>query len=362
MIIIQMESIDDWVITPETMPTVFSMMEEGINFTQMYTCLYGSGWTFSTEFAFQSGLYQSTKGVAAYSMSGNEYPFSIANTLRRQGYCCRSFHQNTGNFYSRSSIHPALGYEHYYATAGIVDSALVPDSDISMVEDNTCWGLMTEQIPFLTFINTYGAHVPYAADDPLVQWALSLYPEYNVADRDPELNAIYAKARTLDDMFVKLLERLETDGLLEDTVIIAFADHYCYGMTNKEIAHKLSEENGSTILEKTPAFIWYEGCEPQTVDKVCQTIDWVPTIANLFGEDVSQYVLGNDIFSDEYAGWAIFPDGTWLTNDAYVVNGIVRWNEGLTAEEIAKMNAYVADFYAANEAILASDYYRHIQN
>lgn len=361
LILIQMESIDDWVLTEETMPTVSRLMREGINFTNMYSCLYGSGWTFGTEFAFNSGIYQSTKGIAAYSMSKNAFPYSLANMLKRQGYHCMSFHQNTGNFYSRSSIHPALGYEQYISTSSIVSDAYYKDSDISMVADDGCWSMMTESELFLTFINTYGAHVPYSEDDPLVQWALAEHPEYDVSGRDRELNVIYAKARTLDDMFAKLLERLDEDGLLDNTAIIAYTDHYCYGLSDKEIVHVLSEANGTTILERTPAFIWYKGCESMEVDKVCQTVDWVPTIANLYGIDVSAYVMGSDIFDESYEGYAIFPDGTWLTNDAYAVNGIVQWNHGMTEEKIREMNAYVQKFYAANEAILASDYYAQLE-
>lgn len=357
LILIQMESIDDWVLTEEAMPTVYRLMHEGINFTNMYTCLYGSGWTMSTEFAFNSGIYQSTNGIAAYSMSQNAFPYSVANVLNAQGYHCMSFHQNTGNFYSRSSIHPALGYERYISTSAIVSDEYYEKSDISMVADDTCWSLMTGSTPFLTFINTYGAHVPYSEDDPIVQWALSEYPEYNIKDRNRELNVIYAKARTLDDMFAKLLERLEEDSLIENTVIIAYADHYCYGIDDKELVLELTEANGSSILERTPAFIWYKGCESMEVDKVCQTIDWVPTIANLYGLDVSSYVMGSDIFDDSYEGFAIFPDGTWLTKKVYAINGIARWNNGMSDEEIADMNKFVQKFYAANEAILASDYY-----
>lgn len=357
VVLVQMESIDDWILNAENMPTVTRLMQEGISFTNMYTCLYGSGWTFSTEFAFNSGIYQSTTGVAAYSMSQNEFPYSIANMLKDEGYHCMSFHQNTGNFYSRSSIHPALGYEQYVCTGAIVSSEYMADSDISMIEDDSVWNMITADVPFLSFINTYGAHVPYASDDPIVQWALSEHPEYDVEGRDPELNAIYAKARTLDDMFAALLVRLEEDGLLENTVIIAYADHYCYGLNDKQIVHELSEANGSSILEKTPAFIWYEGCESMEVDKVCQTIDWVPTVANLFGKNVTPYVMGNDIFDENYSGYAIFPDGTWLAEDAYVVNGIVRWNNGMSEDEIMYMNDFVETFYSANEAILASDYY-----
>ena len=67
--------------------------------------------------------------------------------------------------------------------------------------------------------------------------------------------------------------------------------------------------------------------------------------------------MGSDIFDDSYEGFAIFPDGTWLTKKVYAINGIARWNNGMSDEEIADMNNFVQKFYAANEAILASDYY-----
>lgn len=117
VLLIQMETMDDWIINTENTPTISQLMNEGINFTNMYTCLYGSGWTFSTEFAFNSGIYQSTKGIAAYSLSQNLFPYSIANIFAKKNYSCNSFHENTPNFYSRSSIHPALGYERYYNIA-----------------------------------------------------------------------------------------------------------------------------------------------------------------------------------------------------------------------------------------------------
>lgn len=363
VILVQMETMDDWIINYENTPTIALLMKNGINFTNMYTSLYGSGWTFSTEYAFNTGLYQSTQGIAGYSMSKNSYPYSVANVLNAQGYLCNSFHENSANFYGRNSMHPAMGYEKYVCTADPVrKEGNMPEVDSTLITNDICWEMMTSKQPFLSFVITYSAHVPFDAADSLVQYALGKYPEYNVDGRNPELNALYAKARLTDDMFTALLERLEKDGLLESTVIIAYADHYCYGLSDKEIVHQLSEANGSSILERTPAFIWYEGCQSMTVDKVCQTVDWVPTIANLFGEDVTPYVMGSDIFDDAYEGYAIFPDGTWLTNEAYVVNGIARWNNGMSDAEIVDMNQFVQTFYTANEAILASNYYAQFED
>ena len=358
LILIQMETIDDWMVTEEVMPTLHRLMGEGINFTNMYTCLYGSGWTFSTEFAFNTGIYQNNRGVAAYSLTQNSFPYSIANIFRDQGYTCKSFHENASSYYTRSSMHPAMGYERYFCTAEPVSEAGdLPKVDTTMVTNDICWDAMTPQEPFMSYLITYSAHLPYDLSDEVVQYAYTQYPEYNVPGRDPELNALYAKARLTDDMLKLLLERLEADGLLSNTVIIAYADHYCYSLSDQELAKRLSEENGSDILERTPAIIWYDGCESVEVDKVCQTVDWVPTIANLFGADVSAHVVGSDIFDDSYEGYAIFPDGTWLTNEAYAVNGIIHHNSGMTEDEIRAMNEYVQQFYQANEAILVSDYY-----
>ncbi len=360
LILIQMESMDDWIISEEVTPTISRLMEDGICFSNHYACIYGSGSTFSTEFAVNTGIYQSVQGTAAYSCTGNAFPFSIANILSQKGYSGNSFHGNTGSYYNRNIMHTAMGYEKYTSTLDYLDSFTAAQIDENMIIDDGLWEKITGEEPFVSFLITYSLHVPYSTDDPVVQYALDKYPVYRTFSNSSELNGLYAKARLTDDMFSAILDRLSEDGLLENTAIIAYTDHYCYGLTDKALVDRLSGESGK-MMECVPAFIWYAGCEPQTVDKVCQTIDWVPTIANLFGEDVSAYVLGNDIFSEEYPGWAIFPDGTWLTNEAYVVNGIVRRNEGLTSEEIAEMNSYVVDFYAANEAILASDYYRNLQ-
>lgn len=357
VILIQLESLDDWIITPENTPTIFQLMSEGINFTNMHTCIYGSGSTFSTEFAFNTGIYQSTKGAGAYSSIRNSFTYSLANIFNGLGYSTQSFHQNVGSYYNRSSMHKAIGYDAYYCTRDYLSTGLLPEVDSSIINDDTCWALMTAKKPFFSFIISYSAHVAYTAEDALAVYALEQYPEYNDPDRNNELNYLYAKARLTDDMFEALLERLAEDNLLADTIIIAYDDHYNYGISDKSLVQQLSEANGSSILERTPAFIWYDGCEATEVDKICQTIDWLPTIANLFGVDVTPYVLGNDIFDDAYEGYAIFPDGTWLTAETYAVNGIPRWNNGMTDTEIAQMNLFIESFYAANEAILASDYY-----
>ncbi len=359
LIVIQMESIDDWLVTPKVMPTVYRLMSEGINCTNMYTPIYSSGSTFNTEFAFNTGMYPGTQGAIPFSYAQNEYPYTIANILQNCGYETNSFHENNEVFYNRADFHRAMGYKDYNRTVNDIGNAFLATLDQYIIETDAIWEKMISRQPFYNFIITYSAHLAYDSSDSIVQYAMKGYAEY-FNDTDPfELCAIRAKARLTDDMFTALLRRLEEDGLLENTVIMAYADHHAYGLSDKELLHELSVEAGSDILERVPAFIWYEGCESMEVDKVCQTIDWVPTLANMFGVDVVPCVMGNDIFDPAYPGYAIFPNGTWLTNEAYAVSGIVRWNNGMTNKEVQQMNEFVLSFYEANEAILPSDYYRY---
>lgn len=203
VLLIQMETMDDWIINTENTPTISQLMNEGINFTNMYTCLYGSGSTFSTEFAFNTGVYQNPQGASAYSLSKNTFSFSLANLLKGRNYVCNSFHANIGTFYNRNIMHPALGYEKYYSALPYFEDNITAQADENLILNNSYWKIIAPNKPFLSFIITYSAHVPYSSNDKLSTLALQKHPEYDKSDRDPELNALYAKARLTDVCFLQ---------------------------------------------------------------------------------------------------------------------------------------------------------------
>lgn len=358
VLVFMMESMDDWLITPEDTPTIYKMMSEGINFTNMYTPDYSSGYTFNTEFAFNTGVYPYSNGNVAYSLQRNAFPYSIANTFADAGYSVNSFHSRISTYYNRGQMHEAFGYTKYHSYQEY------PSVNISVLDDRyltKCDELYADVVgrePFFSFIITYSPHLPYTDKDELAQTALSLYPQYDQQE-NREVAILRAKAKLTDDMFAELLRRLEQDGLLADTVIIGFADHYAYALSDSELLQQLSENAGNSILENTPAFIYCSGLsQPIEVEKVMQTIDLAPTILNLFGLDVPKETMGHDVFDDSYIGYAIFPNGTWLTNTAYIENGNVVWNSGMTDGEITEMNSFVQHVYLVNDAILDSDFYR----
>ncbi len=358
LVLVQLESVDDFVLNEENTPTLARLQREGINFAEFYTPQYSNGYTFNTEFAAQTGIYPYANGNVAYSLSRSAFPYAVGNLLKDAGYTTNSFHKSEAKFYNRGAIHQAFGYEQYHSALDYAEDELQAGDDRFLIDCDDFYEQMVESEPFADFLITYSGHLGYDEIDALTTYALSEFPEYMDCNRPYEIDGLFAKARLTDEMFAHLLTRLEEDGLLENTVICVYDDHYAYGLTDAAVLEEYSKAAGGRLLERTPCFIWYEGCTPQTVTKTLQTVDLLPTLANLFGLEVPN-TMGRDAFDPAYEGYVIFPNGGWLTDEAYAENGQIVWNEGMTDEEVAEIHAFARRFQEVNDAILDTDYYAH---
>lgn len=304
VIFVLMESMDDWLINEETTPTVYKIMNEAITFSNMYTPIYGSAATLNSEFCSYTGMLAPADGTPIVNYTNNRYPYSLPHLFREKGYSSRSFHYNSSQYYNRESIHNAVGFEEYVSYLDYEDDETAA-MDETLTNNDEIYGKLVQDVPFFDYVITYSAHctsggINYSHADH----ALQIYPEYLNKYESEEMDSISAKARLTDDMFAGLLERLEEDGLLEDTVIIGFTDHYDYTISDQEYLKELSGCDNVYELSKTPFFIWAEGIQPQTISKVVNTTDIYPTICNLFGLDHHGYCIGNDMFDDGYEGYA----------------------------------------------------------
>ena len=356
LILVQLESVDDFVLNDENTPTLARLQRKGINFAEFYTPQYSNGYTFNTEFAAQTGVYPYASGNVAYSLSRSAFPYAIGSLLTDAGYTANSFHKSEAKFYNRGAMHQAFGYAQYHSALDYAEDELQAGDDRFLVDCDALYAQMVQTEPFADFLITYSGHLGYDEVDALTTYALEQFPEYRDDSRPYEIDGLFAKARLTDEMFARLLERLEKDGLLDNTVICVYDDHYAYGLTDRAVLEQYSEAAGGRLLERTPCFIWYQGCTPVTVTKTLQTVDLLPTLANLFGLEVPN-VMGRDAFDPDYTGYAIFPDSGWLTGTAYAEHGQLVWNDGMTDKEVAEMTAFARRFQQVNDAILDTDYY-----
>ena len=348
VVYVMMESIDSWIIDENTMPTLYKIQNEGINFTNRYSPNFNGGQTLNSEFALNTGLYSILSNKPIYDLEDISYDYSLANILKSNGYSANSLHGNNGTFYNRTNFHQLLGYSYHYSAADLQevgkldeDKNYLSDSDL-LSEDSLIDYLSSDQ-PFLAFITTYSAHLEYTNRNKVFS-----YVEHNLNEEDyDEEEYIYRTlAADTDRGISNLISKLEERNKLKDTVFVFVADHYVYGYSDPEyVAIKKNVNNNRNDLQKTPFIIWTPGIESKTVNTICDTADILPTMLNMLGikYDPNNYI-GTDIFADYHDNYAWFSDGTYIEGK----------NNNMSKEAIlTKVNSSIKK----NKGILLSNYY-----
>lgn len=362
VVFVLMESMDDWAIGEHT-PTINKLMAEGINFTDFYTPAYGSVRTFNTEFCANTGSFLSSQGGYAFDYVTNDFRQSLANRLVDAGYSAKVYHYNSPNFYSRGVFSPAMGYEEYVCYEDYVTEKNKKDlyDDQFLFDNEEISSDFFRDGQKLNFIITRSAHLSYKYNEVLSHWALKKYPQYRGLTGHEELDCMYVKAKLVDDMFARLLLELEKNGELVNTVIVAYTDHYTYGFKDENVLYAESGVEDALLLEKTPFFIWSANGPSMEVTKTGNTSDILPTVLNLMGVESPYRYIGQDAFDPNYIGYALFSNGSWVSNGvAYsTLSGLMVLEEGreVTDQYMAQMNGLVEEFVRINNLILQSDYY-----
>ena len=370
VILVLMESMDDWMIGEHT-PTLVALMEESVKFTNFYTPVYGGIRTFNTEFSINTGSFLSSQGGYAFDYVTNAYPQSLANRLREAGYSAKTFHYNDPTFYSRGEFSPAMGYEEYVCYGDFVTETDEKARNKILYDDLLLFdneGLRAEFFregkPTLNFLITRSAHLSYKYNEVLSHWGLKKYPEYRGLTGNEETDCAYLKAKLVDDLFARMLEELKKARQLENTVIIGVTDHYTYGYKDMESLLELSGVEETILLEKTPCFIWSPGLEPMEVDKILNTSDLLPTMLNLLGIDSPYNYIGRDAFDEGYDGYVPFSNGSWICGDMAYDSATKRYlsvsgnQQTVPAAFQEDMAEKVQEFIRINNLILDSDYYQ----
>ena len=361
VVLVLMESMDDWMITPEDTPVLTRLMDEGINFTNFYTPGYGSARTLNSEFCMNTGIYLPTTGSYVFDYVTNDFNQSFASQMTDAGYSAQVFHYNSPEFYSRGVFEPAMGYLAYHCYGDYVsdDDELYDENllfDIPQLQD-----LFFRDGPTFNTIITRSAHLSYKYREVLSHYALKQYPEYRGLYGSEEEDCARVKAKLVDDMFARLLEELEDRGELENTVIIGMTDHYTYGYKNMDELYAHSGVTEDLLLEKVPCFVWAADGPDMEVDKALSTADFLPTMLNLLGIDSPYPYLGQDAFDDSYPGYVIFPDGSWIADGVAWQDEQILMNEQgreVTQEEIDRMAQLAADFRDISNLLLTANYYK----
>lgn len=360
LILIMMESVDDWLVTPEYMPNLYRLEQEGVDFRNYYAPIFLAAATFNSEFTANTGLIAPEYQVRNSYYAEHALPYSLPNLFRDAGYRARSFHAANPSIYNRGQIHLNFGYESYsdYGDLGMDDYML--DSQLLRGYDQ-----IVSDEPFFSFIITYSGHGPYTTEqqnisEPHLDRARAVIDystvPYTTEAQKEEYTRAVAQAMETDAFIGGLRERLEADGHAEDTVLMLFTDHYCKYFSDTELIEAIKGTSDHNLLSNVPFVIWTEGITPQVYDKYVSTMDIAPTVVDLFSLDADlRYYIGNDMFGPD-GGVVYFRNYAWYDGKTYDTG-----NDASSNPAVLAMRRQVREQLDVSQDTFRYDYFAYLQ-
>ncbi|MCU5208235.1 LTA synthase family protein [Bacillus paranthracis] len=276
----------------------------------------GQGKTSDSEFLIDTSLYPLNRGAVFFTHGNNDYT-ATPEILRQQGYFTSVFHANNATFWNRNIMYSALGYDRYYNE---LDYKITPETNLNWglkdIEyfDQSVDILKTVDQPFYARFLTLTNHYPFTYDEDT-----KFIEPYNSGNG--VFDRYIVTARYLDESIKKFIERLKAEGMYDDSIIVLYGDHYGISEKhNRAMAQFLEKDQITEFdtlnLQRTPLYIHVPGqTEGQTISKPTGQIDMKPTILNLLGIDTTNDIrFGHDMFSDEYTGFVVLRDGSFITD------------------------------------------------
>ena len=153
--------------------------------------------------------------------------------------------------------------------------------------------------------------------------------------------------------------KAESTASGDNTVIVAYADHYLYTLDDKSILDKY-KETSNNLINHTPFFIWSSDLGQLTsISKVNMQMDILPTVLNLFGIDYnSNNYIGHDILSNDFKGYAFFSDYSWYDGKVYVENQQITNGKKMSKDKLDTMNNLISNVIKKNDLTLKYDYFK----
>lgn len=366
LIVIMLESVNDIIINKEDYPNFYKMYNEGWHWENNYSPRNSCS-TGNNEMSGMISLYSIYNTCTANNFKNNTYYESIFGLFNRSNYNTFSAHDYIAHYYDRNTIHTNMGSMKYYD---------VEDLGISYSSQYKNWAsdedFMTKILDviknndsdnFMAWLTTVSSHQPYYYSSTEGDKYLDLYKDL---DLRIDLKRYKSKLKILDNALGILLDGLESQGILDDTVIVMYGDHYPYGLSTSTINTVLDYDTSVDFeSERVPFVIYNSKLESKTFKEYTSYINLLPTIANLFGIDYDpRLYVGSDILSDDYKSLVVFADGSWKNEVAYynASKGTVEYfgDKEYTLEEVQEINQRVDTKMKMSSLAIKNNYFNYL--
>lgn len=365
LIAIVAEAFSPIAVNKDFTPTLYKLVNSGFVFNNFYTPIYYVS-TSDGEYVTLNSLLPK-ESVWSFSKSSKNYlPYAYGNIFKEMGYTTYAFHDGTYKYYNRHLSHPNMGYTYKACGNGLEKSMkckIWPQSDLEMI--NATYDYYKDSEHFMTYYMTISGHLQYNFYGNNMSYRnRDLVKDL---DKSTAIKAYIAAQKELDKALEELLNKLEADGKLDDTVIVLSADHYPYGLTTDQISEIMNIEDSKFDVHKNNLVIWSSTMKkPIEINKYGESLDILPTVLNLFGIDFdSRLLMGRDLLSNS-DGLVIFNDRSWIT-DKGKYNASTKVftpfnNEQVDEDYIESINTKVYNKFVISKNILETNYYKYVFN
>ena len=323
-------------------PNLNKLAKEGIYFSNFYSQV-SFGTSSDTEFSVATGLLPSKVGTVFINYADREY-VSMYNLLKDEGYTTVSMHANVGNFWNRNKMYTKLGYDYFYDKDSYeIDETIgfgLSDRSFILQSVQKLKNLKEEKGKFYATLITLSNHTPFEDVDKYGYYDVSMTVDGVKYDymENTKLGNYFKSAHYADEQIGLLIEELEKENMLDDTVIVIYGDHdarieksewnrfYNYDYETNSVKSIYDEDYIDIdyyfyeLNRKVPFIIWSNDEKFKTslsgeISTVGGMIDVGPTIMNLLGIH-NKYFLGNDLLNTKN-NIVVFPNGNFVTDKVY---------------------------------------------
>ncbi len=365
LVYIMVEAFDYMGIDEQLTPTLYKLTQDGFFFDHFFSPQYSCA-TGESEFIGLTSLVPRTGICSPNTYTNNTYNRSIFNLFNDAGYFSSSYHNYSDKFYQRTELHQKLGSTYFYNNDDLEIKTLKGwPSDVNLMEE--AFKVYGDKQRFFSYIITSSTHFPYDIDSTLGNRYLD---EINALYPDLPLNVqrYKSKAMELDRSIETLINLLDAQGILEDTVIIMYGDHFPL-KTDKQVfldyGDPYNERAKGFNINMLPMIIYNSEVKGERLSTVSSTFDLVPTIANLFDLDYDpRFYFGVDMFDTNQERVVPYASLSWNNQyGAYSVSS-ARFspfdiNNTLTNEEIIRISKIVKQNSDISYRILQNDYFSY---
>ena len=349
----------------EYFPTLYKFQTEGIssinNYSPKNNCATGE-----SEMTSVLSLYSIPTTCTVNTYKKNVYPEALLSMFNKNNYYTSAYHDYTDQYYSRSVFEKNFGAMKYYGVTdlGMSYNYLYKEwpSDVTFVKKALPKFIKEDR--FASYMVSVTSHSPYMYSSEWGDEYVSLFKDLKL---DTTTKRYLSKIKVVDLALTELLKELEEEGILDDTVIVLFGDHYPYALSSKQFASLVPYDVSiNNEVDRTPFIIYNSKTDAKVIDKITSPLDYAPTILNLFGIDYDpRLYLGHDIFST-YEDYVIFPDNSWQTQSGFynASKGVYIANENsdseMSDEDIIKMNTMVSELRNMSALAIKKNYFNNL--